>query len=125
MPRVKGGVANRARHKRVLELTKGHRGTRHRLYRRAHESMVHALDYAYRHRRERKGAMRRLWICRINAAARAAGLSYSKLMNGLRKAEIDINRKILADMAVRDPQAFSQLVAVAKGGVSPALSQAQ
>ena len=77
--------------------------------------MLHSLSYAYRHRRERKGDMRRLWICRINAAARLEGLSYSRFMNGLRQAEVEVNRKVLADMAVRDPAAFSRLVAVAKG----------
>ena len=77
--------------------------------------MLHSLSYAYRHRRERKGDMRRLWICRINAAARSEGLSYSRFMNGLRQAEVEVNRKVLADMAVRDPAAFSRLVAVAKG----------
>jgi large subunit ribosomal protein L20 len=77
--------------------------------------MLKALSYAYRHRRERKGDMRRLWICRINAATRADGLSYSQFMHGLKKANVELNRKILADMAVKDPQAFSQLVTVAKG----------
>ncbi len=115
MPRVKSGVVTRRRHKKVLELTKGHRASKHSLYRRAHESMLKALSYAYRHRRERKGDMRRLWICRINAAARTDGLSYSQFMNGLKKANVEINRKMLADMAVKDPHAFSQLVTVAKG----------
>lgn len=115
MPRAKSGVVTRRRHKKVLELTKGHRASKHTLYRRAHESMLKALSYAYRHRRERKGDMRRLWICRINAAARADGLSYSQFMNGLKKANVELNRKVLADMAVKDPQAFSQLVTVAKG----------
>ena len=99
----------------MLKLTKGHRATNHALYRRAHESMLHALSYAYRHRRERKGDMRRLWITRINAAARLEGMSYSLFINGLKRAEVEVNRKMLADMAVRDPLAFSQLVAVAKG----------
>lgn len=115
MPRARGGIASRRRHKKVLKLTRGHRATSHSLYRRAHESMLHALSYAYRHRREFKGDMRRLWICRINAAARQEGISYSQLIYGLKRAEVDVNRKMLADMAVRDPQAFSQLVAVAKG----------
>jgi len=99
----------------VLKLTKGHRATKHTLYRRAHESMLKSLSYAYRHRRERKGDMRRLWICRINAAARLEGLSYSQLINGLKRAQVEVNRKMLAEMAVRDPFAFSRLVAVAKG----------
>ena len=95
-------------------MTKGHRATRHSLYRRAHESMLKSLSYAYSHRRERKGDMRRLWILRINAASRAQGLSYSQLMNGLKMSGIDINRKMLADMAVREPEAFADLLATAK-----------
>ena len=110
MARIKKGVTARARHKKVLELTKGHRATRHALYRRAHESMLHALSYAYAHRRDRKGDMRSLWITRINAASRANGLNYSQLMEALKKADINLNRKVLADMAIRDPQAFSELV---------------
>lgn len=113
MPRVKGGVVTHRRHKKVLRLTKGHKATRHALYRRAHESMLHALYYAYCHRRERKGDMRRLWIIRINAAARAGGLSYSQFTNGLRKANVEINRKALAEMAVSDPSSFSKLLTVA------------
>ena len=115
MTRVKRGVTARKRHKKVLKLTKGHRGTKHTLYRRAHESMMKSLAYAYRDRRARKGDFRRLWIIRINAAARLGGLSYSRLINGLKKANVEIDRKILADMAMRDPAAFSQLVEVAKG----------
>ena len=115
MPRVKGGVVTHRHHKKVLALTKGHRATRHTLYRRAHESMLKALSYAYRHRRERKGDMRRLWILRINAAARSQGLSYSQLMNGLKKSGVEVNRKVLADMAVRDPATFTNLVTVARG----------
>ena len=115
MTRVKGGFTTHKRHKKVLKLTKGHRGTKHRLYRRAHESMMKSLAYAYRDRRDRKGNFRRLWIIRINAAARLEGLSYSRLMDGLRKANVEIDRKILADMAVKDPATFSQLVGVAKG----------
>jgi large subunit ribosomal protein L20 len=109
VPRVKGGFITRRRHNKVYKLTKGHRGKRHHLFRAAHQSMLHALDYAYEHRRERKGDMRKLWIARINAAARSAGLSYSQFMNGLAKAEIDINRKMLADIAVKDPAKFSSL----------------
>ena len=90
-------------------MTKGHRATRHSLYKRAHESMLHSLSYAYSHRRERKGDMRRLWISRINAASRAHGVTYSQLLNGLKKASIEVNRKMLADMAVREPDAFAQL----------------
>jgi len=96
-------------------MTKGHRATRHSLYRRAHESMLKALSYAYRHRRERKGDMRRLWILRINAAVRGQGLSYSQFMDGLKKSGVDVNRKMLADMAVKDPTAFAHLVTVTRG----------
>jgi large subunit ribosomal protein L20 len=113
LPRVKGGTVTHRRHKKVLKLTKGHKATRHSLFRRAHESMLHALSYAYIHRRERKGDMRRLWIVRINASARAEGLSYSQFMDGLRKANIGINRKALADMAVNDPSGFSKLLFLA------------
>ena len=113
MPRAKGGVVTRRRHNKVLKLTKGHRATRHTLYRRAHESMLHALDYSYCHRRERKGDMRRLWIVRINAAARVGGLSYNQFIDGLRKADVIINRKTLADMAVSDPNSFSKLLTLA------------
>ena len=117
MPRVRGGITRHRRHKKVLALTKGHKATRHALYRRAHESMMKALSYAYAHRRERKGDFRRLWISRINAASRAQGLTYGRLMDGLRKSGVEVNRKMLADMAVREPEAFSNLVTVAKGKV--------
>ena len=113
MSRAKGGVVTRRRHNKVLKLTKGHRATRHTLYRRARESMLHALDYAYCHRRERKGDMRRLWIVRINAAARNGGLSYNQFMCGLRMANVTINRKTLAEMAVSDPSGFSKLLELA------------
>ncbi len=114
MARVKRGVTARQRHKKVLELTKGQWGTSHRLYRRAHEAMLHSLSYAYRDRRDRKGDFRRLWIARINAAARLAGVSYSAFMNGLKQAGIDLNRKMLADLAVKDPNTFQELVATVK-----------
>lgn len=114
MPRVKGGPQTRRRHKKVLKLTKGHRGTKHRLYRRAHESMLKALSYAYRHRRERKRDFRRLWITRINAAARERGLSYSQFIGRLKEAGVKLNRKVLADLAISDPAAFSELVELAK-----------
>ena len=114
MTRVKGGYTTRRRHKKVLKMTKGYRGTKHALYRRAHEAMLHSLAYAYRDRRDRKNDFRKLWIARINAAARLEGMSYSKLMYGLKKAGVGINRKILADMAVADPGAFSKVVEVAK-----------
>ena len=117
MPRVKRGVTTHRRHKKVLALTKGHRATKHSLYRRAHESMLKSLSYAYAHRRERKGDMRRLWILRVSAAARARGLTYGQFMNGLRKSGVEINRKMLADMAVREPESFANLVTIAKGKV--------
>jgi large subunit ribosomal protein L20 len=114
LPRVKTGVTAHRRHKKVLALTKGHRATRHALYRRAHESMLKSLSYAYSHRRERKGDMRRLWILRVSAASRSRGLTYSRLMDGLKRAGVTINRKMLADMAVREPESFAELVAIAK-----------
>ena len=95
-------------------MTKGHQGVRHTLYRRAHESLIHALQYSYAHRREKKGDMRRLWNIRINAAARVNGISYSKLIHGLKLAGTDINRKMLADLAIREPEAFTQIAAHAK-----------
>jgi len=115
LTRVKGGVVTRRRHKKVLKLTKGQRGVRHSQYRVAHEAVMKSLSYSYRHRRERKGDFRRLWIVRINAAARQQGLSYSRLIDGLKKAGVEVDRKMLADMAVRDPNAFSQLAIIAKG----------
>ncbi|MBE9513992.1 MAG: 50S ribosomal protein L20 [Dehalococcoidia bacterium] len=113
MPRARSGKISHRRHKKVLGLTKGHLGARHALYRTAHESMLHALDYAYCHRRERKGDFRRLWIARINAAARSRGLSYNQLMAGLRESGTSINRKMLAEMAVNDPEGFAKLLALA------------
>ena len=95
-------------------MTRGHQGVRHTLYRRAHESLIHALQYAYDHRREKKGDMRRLWNIRINAAARANQISYSKLMHGLRLAGVGVDRKMLADLAVREPDAFAQIAECAK-----------
>ena len=115
MPRVKRGVTTHRRHKKVLAMTKGHRGTKHSLFRRANESMLKSLSYAYAHRRERKGDMRRLWILRINAACRDRGITYGQFMDGLKKSGIEINRKMLADMAVREPESFSNLVTVAGG----------
>ena len=113
MSRVKRGVTGHARHKKILGLAQGHRGQRHRLFRRANESVLHALSYAYRDRKDRKGEFRALWIMRINAAARLHGTTYSRLMDGLKKAEISIDRKILADLAVRDDAAFARLVETA------------
>src|SRR6266571_5667576 len=113
MPRVKRGVPAHKRHKKILEMAEGHRNSRRRLYRTAHESVMHALAYAYRDRRNRKRDMRRLWITRINAAARMHGVSYSQLMHAIHVANIQVDRKILADMAVRDEAAFSTLVKTA------------
>jgi large subunit ribosomal protein L20 len=117
VPRVKRGFTGHRRHKKVLALTKGQRATRHSLYRRAHEAMLHSLSYAYAHRRDRKGDMRRIWITRINAASRNNGLNYGRFMEGLKKSGIEINRKMLADMAVKEPEAFAQLVTQAKSQV--------
>lgn len=114
MARIKRGVAAHRRHKKVLDLTKGHRASTHKLYRRAHESLVHAMDYAYNHRRERKGDMRRLWIARVNAAARLEGLKYGQLIHLLREAGITVDRKMMADLAVKDAKVFSQFVAAVK-----------
>jgi large subunit ribosomal protein L20 len=114
MSRVKRGVPAHKRHKKVLALTKGHWGARHRLYRTAHESMLHALAYAYRDRRNRKRDFRRLWIQRINAAARLNGLSYSRLINGLSRANVSVDRKMLAELAVNDPGAFTELAKLAQ-----------
>ena len=114
MTRIKRGVTKRRRHKNMLKMTKGHQGVRHRLYRRAHESMIHALRYSYAHRKERKGDMRRLWNIKINAAARANGTTYSQLIHGLKLAGAEINRKMLADLAMRDADAFTQIADQAK-----------
>jgi len=111
--RVKRGVVSRRRHNKLLELTKGQRASKHKLIRRAHEAMVHSLNYAYFHRRERKGDMRRIWIGRINAAAKANGVTYSQLIYSMDAAGIEVNRKILADMAVKDPSSFSDIVKTA------------
>ena len=110
MPRVKRGVTARARHKKVLALAKGYRGRRKNVYRVAKQAVMKAGQYAYRDRRQRKLQFRQLWIVRINAAARENGLSYSKFMNGLKKASINIDRKVLADLAVFDKPAFAKLV---------------
>jgi len=115
LSRVKRGVTTHRRHKKLLAMTKGHRGTKHSLYRRANESMLKSLSYAYQHRRERKGDMRRLWILRINAASRAQGLTYSQFMDGLKRTGVEINRKMLAEMAVKEPEALSNLITLAGG----------
>ncbi len=118
MSRVKRGVTARRRHKAILKMAKGHKGLRHKIFRRANESVLHALDYAYQHRRDRKGQFRRLWIMRINAAAREQGLTYSRLINGLTKADVQLDRKVLADLAVRDPVAFASVADQAKAALA-------
>ena len=124
MPRVKGGPRERRRHKKVLKQTKGHHGVRHRLYRRASESRLHALSYAYAHRRERKGDMRRIWIQRINAAARLNGTTYSRLMHAMKLAGIEVDRKVLAEMALHDPAGFRAVAEQAAAAEPAADAQA-
>ena len=118
MPRVKGGVVSRKRRKRVLKLAKGYFGSKHTLYKTANEQVMKSLQYAYRDRRQKKRDFRKLWITRINAAARMNGLSYSKLMHGLKLAGIEVNRKMLADLAVSDAAAFATLANTAKEAVN-------
>lgn len=114
MARVKTGPHRRRHHKKVLKMTKGHFSARHRNFRIANESLLKSLWYSYRDRRNRKRDLRRLWIARINAAARINGITYSRLIHQLKQADIRLNRKMLADLAVRDPQAFSEVVEKAK-----------
>lgn len=114
MPRVKKGVTAHRRHKKILKLAKGYRGSKSKLFKKANETVMKALYYARRDRRAKKGDFRRLWITRINAAARIQGISYSQMINGLKKAGVEVNRKMLADIAVNDMTAFEQLVATAK-----------
>jgi large subunit ribosomal protein L20 len=116
MARVKTGPNRRRHHLKILKLTKGQFGSRHRLYRRANEAMLKSLWYSYRDRRVRKRDIRRLWIARINAAARLNGITYSRLMFAMKQSKIAINRKMLADIAVRDPQVFSTVVQKAQVG---------
>ncbi len=114
MARVKGGPQGHLRHKRVLKTTQGYFGSRHLLFRRANQAMLKSMWYATRDRRARRRDLRKLWIVRINAAARLNGISYSQLVYAMRKANIELNRKMLADLAVRDPKAFAAVVAKAK-----------
>ncbi|AIE60982.1 50S ribosomal protein L20 [Bacillus methanolicus] len=114
MPRVKGGTVTRRRRKKVLKLAKGYYGSKHTLYRVANQQVMKSLMYAYRDRRQKKRDFRKLWITRINAAARMNGLSYSRLMHGLKLAGIEVNRKMLAELAVSDEKAFAELANVAK-----------
>ncbi|BDG46201.1 MULTISPECIES: 50S ribosomal protein L20 [Parageobacillus] len=114
MPRVKGGTVTRRRRKKILKLAKGYFGSKHALYRVANQQVMKSLMYAYRDRRQRKRDFRKLWITRINAAARMHGLSYSRFMHGLKLAGVEVNRKMLADLAVNDQAAFAQLAELAK-----------
>ena len=114
MARVKRGVTKRHRRHNVLSMTKGHRAARHTRYKVARESLIKSLSHAYRHRRQRKGDFRRLWILRINAAARLNGLNYSQLIDGLNKSGVGLDRKVLADIAVRDPDGFAAIASSAR-----------
>jgi large subunit ribosomal protein L20 len=118
MPRVKGGNVARKRRKKVLKLAKGYFGSKHLLYRTANEQVMKSLTYAYRDRKQRKRNFRKLWIARINAASRLNGLSYSKFINGLTKAGVEVNRKMLADIAVNDPAGFTAICEIAKKGLA-------
>jgi large subunit ribosomal protein L20 len=118
MPRVKRGVTARARHKKVLALAKGFRGRRKNVFRIAKQAVMKAGQYAYRDRRAKKRVFRRLWIARINAATRAAGMSYSRFMAGLKKAQIELDRKVLSDMAIHDPAGFNSIVEKAKSALA-------
>ncbi|MBQ1511022.1 MAG: 50S ribosomal protein L20 [Selenomonadaceae bacterium] len=117
MPRVKSGVTAHRRHKKILKLAKGYKGAKSKQFKKANETVMKALYYARRDRRAKKGEFRRLWITRINAAARINGISYSRLVCGLTKAGVEVNRKMLADLAVNDAEAFAKLVAVAKENI--------
>ncbi len=117
MARVKRGVTTRARHKKILKLSKGYFGRKSKLFKVANQQVMKSLSYAYRDRRQKKRDFRKLWISRINAAARLNGLSYSRFMNGLKKAEIQLDRKVLAEIAVSDAQAFAQLCEKAKAAL--------
>jgi large subunit ribosomal protein L20 len=117
MVRVKGGTATKRRHNKVLKEAKGYRGARRRLYRHATEAVAHAKQYAYADRRKRKRDMRRLWIARINAAVRAEGMNYSQFVNGLNKAGVEVNRKMLSELAIGQPEAFRAVVEQAKSAL--------
>jgi len=114
MPRAKGGIVLRRRHNKIMGMMKGQRGSRHRLWKKASEGLLHSLYYQYRDRRQRKRQFRQLWIARINAAARLNGTTYSQFIFGLQKANVDLDRKVLADLAVNDSAAFAKLVEVAR-----------
>lgn len=120
MPRVKRGVIARARHKKVLDLAKGYRGRRKNVYRIAKQAVMKAGQYAYRDRRQKKRQFRALWIARINAGARECGLTYSRFMNGLKKSAVEVDRKVLSDLAVFDKPAFAKFAEIAKAGLGAA-----
>ena len=117
MVRVRGKAAAHQRHVKVLKLARGYRGAKSKLYRPAHEQVMHSLAYAYAHRRDRKSDFRKLWISRINAAARLNGISYSRFINGLTKAGVAVNRKMLSELAIHDAKSFTELVDVAKASL--------
>jgi len=117
MARIKSAVTTRKRHKKILKLAKGYRGAKSKLFRTANEAVMKSLVYAYIGRKQRKRDFRKLWIARINAAARMNGISYSRLMNGLKKANVEINRKMLSEIAIADPKAFTALVEKAKSAL--------
>lgn len=118
MPRAKSSVVSRNRHRKILKLAKGFRGSRSKLFRVANQAVMKSLAYAYRDRRQKKRDFRKLWIARINAATRMNGMSYSRFINGLKKAGVEVNRKMLADLAVNDTKAFNQLIEVAKANLA-------
>ena len=110
MPRTKGGVVTRRRHKKIIKMAKGHKGNRHKTFKQANESVMHALRYAWEHRRDKKGDFRRLWQIKINAAIRPLGLSYSQFIHALKTHKIELDRKILADLAEHEPATFARIV---------------
>jgi len=123
MVRVKRGVAAHARHRRIIARAKGYYGTRNRLFRRANEAVLKAMQYQFRDRKARKRDFRRLWIIRINAAARINGLPYGRFIEGLKRADVQVDRKMLADLAVHDGAAFAQIVEVARGALDPVVAE--
>lgn len=125
MPRVKNGAVTKARHKKVLKQAKGYFGSKHRLYKTAKEQLMHSGQYAYRDRKQKKRDFRKLWITRINAACRENDISYSRFIEGLNKAGVEINRKMLAEIAINDPKAFSELVKVSKDGKAGKITKSE
>lgn len=125
MARVKNGAVTKARHKKVLKQAKGYFGSKHRLYKTAKEQLMHSGQYAYRDRKQRKREFRKLWITRINAACRQNDISYSRFIEGLTKAGVEINRKMLSEIAIQDPKAFTELVRVARDGKSGKIKKAE